>query len=396
LTKVFTMELTGNDLCCELDLPASDYQLLDALEQLAMEPGDLPGWDILGCHENYSIVPLLSHSDSIYEINALSRQLAGLDDWQRTAFEGLLAMELRKRDGDISIGKLRELAANTDCCHVVPEAMNDSQLGRFYAENGFLPETEKMPDEIFELLDFEMLGRKARMGENGIFIERGGDCPGGYVVRHSDMEHTISPAGPPQKPEYIFRLSLSPYPFNENNCRWKDVLLHMPATEGELFAALVALEAPSWEEVVFHTVDSALPGFPDDSECLENIGQINELARTVKKLDEAGQLMKYKAVLDAVECSDLDAAMELADRLEEYQFSPGLRSADDVARTELKVLMDDSSMEQILPHLNLYSYGADLVRRHNGEITPYGLVERQDGQPLQEMEQPSQGGMEMR
>lgn len=396
MAKVFTMELSGNGLYCELELPASDYQLLDMLEQLAMKPGDLPEWDILDCHENYSIVPLLSHSDSIYEINGLSRQLAGLDDRQRTAFEGLLAMELKKRDGDIGIGRLRELAANTDCCHVVPEAMNDAQLGRFYAENGFLPETEKVPDDIFELLDFEMLGGRIRRNEGGVFIERGGDCPGGYVVRHGDMEHTVTPCAPPKKPEYIFRLSLSPYPFNEDNYQWKDVPLELPATEGELFAALVALDAPSWKEVVFRTEDSALPGFPDDVECLESIGQINELAQAAKKLDEAGQLMKYKAVLDAVECSDMDAAMELTDRLEEYQFSPGLRSVERVARAELKVLMDESSMELILPHLNLFNYGTDLVRRHNGEITPYGLVERQDGQPVQEMERPSQGGMEMR
>ena len=395
MAKVFTMELTGNDLCGELDLPASDYELLDALEWLAMKSGDLPAWDILDCHENYSIVPLLSHSDSIYEINALSRQLAGLEGWQRTAFEGLLAMELRKKDGDIGIGRLRELAANTDCCHVVPEAMNDSQLGRFYAENGFLPETEKVPDEIFELLDFEMLGGRARRNEDGVFIERGGDCPGGYVVRHSKPELAVEPCAPPKKPDYIFRLSLSPYPFNEDNYEWKNVTLELPATEGELFAALAALDAPSWKEVIFRTEDSALPGFPDDSEHLGSIGRINELAQTLKKLDEAGQLMKYKAVLDVTECTELDSAIELADRLEEYQFSPGLRSADDVARAELKVLLDESSTELILPHLNLFSYGADLVRQHNGEITPYGLVERQDGQPLQEMERPSRGGMEM-
>lgn len=45
-----------------------------------------------------------------------------------TAFHGLLQMEINKRAGDILIPRLIDLAYSTDCCHVVGEALNGSQL----------------------------------------------------------------------------------------------------------------------------------------------------------------------------------------------------------------------------------------------------------------------------
>ena len=104
--------------------------------------------------------------------------------------------------------------------------------------------------------------------------------------------------------------------------------------------------------------------------------------------------MKYKAVLQAAGCTDLSMAEELAGRLDEYILDSGSRSVEDVARGELRTMMDGASVETLLPHLNLYGYGLDIMRRDNSELSPYGLVERGDGQPLQ-AQQPNQGRMEM-
>ena len=91
------------------------------------------------------------------------------------AFEGLFNMEVSKKYGPISVATMIDLAYSTDCCHVI-NATTDEQLGRFYAENDFIPALEKVPDSIFEYLDFEMLGRKARFEEGGVFAS------GGYVI----------------------------------------------------------------------------------------------------------------------------------------------------------------------------------------------------------------------
>ena len=47
MNKVFGVELSNSKGCyCELDLPATDYELLDALEKLQMKPGEQPTWEI--------------------------------------------------------------------------------------------------------------------------------------------------------------------------------------------------------------------------------------------------------------------------------------------------------------------------------------------------------------
>ena len=58
---------------------------------------------------------------------------------------------------------MRDLAvsAKTDCYHVV-DAADDAQLGRFYAENDFIPELDGVSDAVFEMLDFAGIGRMMR------------------------------------------------------------------------------------------------------------------------------------------------------------------------------------------------------------------------------------------
>ena len=391
MRRVFSVELSnGKDLYGELELPASTYQLLDMLERLNMKSGDLPEWEICEYHCFEFLAPFLDSEINFYELNALSQKLGDLDGLQSTAFDGLLQMEINKREGPIGIDKLMSLAQNVDRCCVVDEALNDSQLGRFYAENGFIPEVEKVPDEIFELLDFEMLGRKARMGEGGVFTQDG------YVVPHSEITQIpYTPPQPPQKPEYIFRLILNVYPFEDEETHvWHNLPLELPTTEAELDATLEKLGSPPWSEVVFGAEDSAIPDLLDDADCFDGMEQINRLAQIAKDLDRAGELPKYKAVLQATDCKNLDMAEELAGRLDEYILDSGTRSVEDVARGELRTMMDGASVETLLPHLNLYGYGLDIMRRDNSELTPYGLVERGDGQPLQ-AQQPNQGRMEM-
>lgn len=393
MNRVFTADLAGKDsLYCELDLPASPYQLLDALERLKMSPGEAPDWEICEFHDFAYLAPYLDGSGSLYELNALSRKLSELDERQSAAFEGLLQMEIHQREGDIKIPRLIDLAYSTDCCHVVSEALNDSQLGRFYAENGFIPEVESIPDSIFEMLDFEQLGRKARMAEHGVFT------PHGYVVRDGDLNQVFATLDLALKePAYIFRCVLNNYPYDGENPVWLDVPLDLPATEEELDAALGKLDAPNWDSVVLGVVDSAILDILDDAELsIDGMDRINKLARAVQYRQEQDELPKLKAVLHAADCGDVSAAISIAENLDDYLYAPTERSPEDVALEELHLIVDDKALSILQKHVNLDSYGRELIAANHAAMTPYGLVERRDGQPIQAPEeQPRQGGMEM-
>ena len=124
----------------------------------------------------------------------------------------LISIEVQRKvntnGGVITLQDLRDLAvsAKTDCYHVV-DAADDAQLGRFYAENGFIPELDGISDEVFEMLDFAGIGRMMRCGENGVFV--------GSLYVLQDGELTTAPPCPkelPEKPEYLFRLTLGLHP----------------------------------------------------------------------------------------------------------------------------------------------------------------------------------------
>ena len=73
---------------------------------------------------------------------------------------------------------------------MVPEATDDASLGRVYAANGSIPEVKDVPDKVFELLDFQLLGRRIRQSAGGVFTRQGYVVP--EWVRQSPATNTLA------------------------------------------------------------------------------------------------------------------------------------------------------------------------------------------------------------
>ena len=384
MNKIFGVELSsGSGRYCELDLPATDYELLDALDKLRLANGEPMRLEVCNYYDFAYLAPFLSDTSNLYELNALSRKLADLNPAQQTAFAGLLKMEVKKRDGDILVPKLIDLAYSADCCHVVAEALNDSQLGRFYADNGFISLTDKIPDSVYELLDFEALGRKARNEEGGVFVERDAYGCCGYVVRHTDLVEAYKDMDlAPKKPPYTVLLELTKGWFHDSAYdSEKTVQLWFPSSPAEMDHALNELGAATWSEVSFQCVDCRVPALMDAVSGANNVAEVDRFSQWLDNIP-LEKLAGYKALLAATQCQDLQNAMMLIDALDSYIFTPGFSSPEDVARGELKVTMAESDAEILLPHVNLYTYGEALLQSQHAILTEYGVIERQDGQPM--------------
>ena len=349
-----------------LSLPAMPYELFDALDRARVQQGD----DLYFQVEKYSVFeymepPFITDANNLVELNTLCQKLSELNDQQSTAFEGLIKLEVAKENGPISIGKLIDLACSTDCCHVVGEALNDSQLGRFYAENGFVPELGNLPDKVFDLLDFERIGRELRQGEGGVFTN------GGYVVQHSelaavykDMTFTI------QTPDY-------------------QILLE--DTQGNR----IELPRQNLPDVgVYACVDCRIPLLMAAIN-VADIQDVNAFAETLK--DMGDKLMrKYKAVLSAAGCDSLEDAIVLAEHLDEYKFDGKVSSFREVAMAEMHFLMNGVGTGLLSQYVCLTDYGKAVLKKDNAVITPYGHLVREDHQPIQTyLERQTQSGMEM-
>ena len=395
--RIFQVYISGeessSEACARLDLPASPWQLLDALDKARFRDADSLYLEIDEYYDYEDLANILPTVDlSLLELNDLAQRLSSLDARQRTAFEGILRMEMPKGDEEITVQRLRDFTESVDCCHVVPEAKNVYQLGRFYAENGFVPEIEDISEQVFELLDFYLIGRRIQQEECRIFTSQG------YVVQNELFKEApkITDTKPPV-PDYTILLNVSrgtsDDPADDNA---QEFLLPLPTSKEALDETAEALGAASWEELGWSCVDCCVPSLAVAITESENFQSILTIAQVLSTIG-LENLPCYKAVLKSTGCDTLEDAAEIAGHLDAYQLSPQISSLVELARAELSAAVPEQVSHVLNSHVNLYALGRDLLHAGNYRLSSYGLIQRRDGQPLHSYGSPEPTqGMELR
>ena len=384
--KVFAVYLAKEDVpnseaYATLELPASPWELWDAMEKVRLKDGEALYMEIDDYYAFEYLAPHLEELDiSLNELNDLAARLATLDEVQGIAFEGMFSIAVQRKvnanGGIITLQDLRDLAvsAKTDCYHVV-DAADDAQLGRFYAENDFIPELDGVSDAVFKMLDFAGIGRMMRCSENGVFVNSL------YVLRDGELT-TAPPCAKdlPEKPGYLFRLTLGLRPDFGGN---RTAVLDLPASEEALAAVQEQLGTLNWENTVVLNYDGILPNAAFFADLPTELEEFNVLAAAVRDMPSPEkQLPKLKALLKQFEVQDIATAISLTECLDDYVLTPEISSPQETAIDQLHFMTDDHSVELLISHVNLYAYGCDLIREDNAVLSPYGLLHRADYQPM--------------
>ena len=230
-----------------LCLPATPYELLDVLDRCRVEDTGELYCEIEEYYSFSELEPFLAGDADLYELNALAQKLSELDAYQRIAFDGLVKMEVEKLE-PFGIPRLIDLAYSTDCCHVAADVGDDEALGRFYAENGAVPKVDDLSYELFELLNFEKIGKEMRQGEGGAFT----NC--GYVVQHTELTEAYKDLDmTPNAPDYQILLEIS------GGDSEKTAQFRFPLESCALEMALAAVGANDWREVSYRCLDCRIP-----------------------------------------------------------------------------------------------------------------------------------------
>ena len=382
MDKAFTVSLCNpdKDTYVTLELPADPYAVLDAWERLRLAPDTRVEWEMEDYGEFPVLFPGLQSGEGFPALNALAERLTSLDSRQRTAFEGLVKLQ----DGrPMEPDALITLSEQAKHCQVAPEATDDASLGRVYAS---IPEVKDVPDKVFELLDFQLLGRRIRQSAGGVFTRQGYVVPDGNWKPTEGQELRIAP----EAPTGFFRLELR---LGEERAE-----LTLPAGQElvEVRERMEAVGLPNCAVTAFH---SRVPQLPAAWATPERLDTLNCLAIRLMVLAERDSLalIKYKAVLEVSSISSLEDAMALTERLDAYNLNWAAASPEDVARGELRRSMGEENADLLCWYLNLYGYGEALIQQYGGELTDYGLLTRADGQPVQKPlpPQPTRGGVQM-
>ena len=130
--------------------------------------------------------------------------------------------------------------------------------------------------------------------------------------------------------------------------------------------------------------DGIIPQAAEFADLPMELDTFNEFAESVKNmLSRKKQLPKLKALLEHFEVTELAAAAGLVEHIGDYILTPEISSPQEAAIDELNFTMDDHSAELFLPHVNLFAYGNEIIKDDNAALTSYGLLHREDYQPMQ-------------
>ena len=276
--------------------------------------------------------------------------------------------------GVITLQDLRDLAvsAKTDCYHVV-DAADDAQLGRFYAENEFVPELDGISDEVFAMLDFAGIGRMMRCSENGVFVGNLYVLQDGELTTAPPVQKTL-----PEKPGYLFRLTLGLHPDIGDT---RTVTLDLPAAEAELLDAQEQLGVEGWEGVTVIDYDGIIPYAAEFTDLPMELEDFNAFTKTARDIPRS-EVPKLKALLEQFEVRDIETAMLLTEHLADYILMPNLSSPQEAALDQLCFIMNREEAVRLIPYVNLFNYGETVIHADNAALTSYGLLHRADYEPM--------------
>lgn len=273
------------------------------------------------------------------------------------------------------IGILRSI---NDCVHI-GGVSTDRQLGKFLYENDML--SDEVYDEVRTRLSYtnypeacyESIGRKHREEEFGIFTEVG------YIESMAEIKNTLVeiPAldAPPASINLIANLPMD----NKSN-----IPLSFPSHDDlqEIYIGVHELGATSIDEINFICTDCVVPQAINLINDSNDIYLTVEFAQRISELQTDGLLPKYKAMLDVANCSDLESAMSLSTKVNDYILFEKAYDYESVAERFIPDSLKGANGLEFSECIDLCALGAHIKEKGLAKNTDYGVLARVDQQAI--------------
>lgn len=141
--------------------------------------------------------------------------------------------------------------------------------------------------------------------------------------------------------------------------------------------------------------DCVCPQICDLSVGSKDMASLNSFATQLQQISGIGKLPKLNAALSVSQCSSVDQAISLADRLEHFNLDAEIKSYADLVYDELENVIGGRQAEELRQYLNIEKYGRILQQGYNAVFTEYGMVTRDDFQPMDALWQDESEAMDI-
>lgn len=360
----------------ELLLPAEDYEIRDAMQQLRAVGREDSVWiSILECGGLPMLENVRLDSPTLDELNFFAKRLVSLTDEEQLVLRAVsgrvipddLAGEL------ISMKDLINMTYGLDTVMIASNVGNDEQLGQFVIEEEINEDVASIPENALYLLDRKRIGRLQREIDGGVYVD-------GFYVVAGDYEMPKIYDGktlPHEEPSewFAFRLNIAEAPVNsaeetENSAEW----INLPINKADANRIAKAHNEGCIEDCVYFGFESsALQITSEMFGDMQYFDILNTLARRMAEMSPDEQI-KFKAALTAEQPRNIIDAVDVAMHLGEYELSHYSDSADSFYKDYLRSFMDSRFDSAWLDTLLTQNEGKRLFQRLGAAETPYGVI----------------------
>lgn len=380
-----------------LPLPATDFQIRDAMHKVRVRSGMLAPNQIsvYDCR----IIPQLEEarfdSPTLDELNFLAKRLAALDENEVAVMKALVPKYIMADEDElVSLKDLINMTYGLQNVSVLSNVGNDIDLGEFVIETGMQGDVASVPDNATYLLDKAQIGRLQRQMDGGVFVGNLYVCTDHFEMPKVYDGITLPESEPEQW--YAFRLLVAEAPkgneTNYDSAEW----ISLPMQQKQMQEVAARHNARSLGDLVYYDFESSIPQITsEDFASMHDIEMLNDLAKRMAEMSPEEQIT-FKAALEASREHGInfDDIFNIAHNLHKYEMSTMSDTSDRFFKEYLLTHMDSKFDARWLDTVPCTREGNRLLSKLGATLTDYGVISSWGGSMYKlvpfEQEQPEQ------
>ena len=362
----------GNDKVAYVTLPANKNAVIDAMDREKIfgetfvrinecdEVPELAGYE-------FKEEPMLD------ELNFLAKRIVEIseDNTQILAYRALL------RKPFDTVNEAINRTFNLETVSVYP-CKDFYEYGEIVLENELLEELSEVPDEVYDLLDPEKVGRVMAEREGGVFID-------GYYIIADSYEPVLvyDDVLPEQMDDWIFWLEIV------GNSSGMTEILTLPINENTIAEIPERLCEKRLGDCICVDFQSAIPQI--DKRIFDNaeICSLNLIAKEFSELSRENAA-KCKAILQNCPCKDACEILNVMRNLDRYEFDNCMNDFSEYGEKYLLKMLPQGFDKDVLSGICSVEFTRNLLAANGCKFTDYGVISGIDGHlfsPIKSSEQ---------